>query len=88
MFVLNQQPEPERHNTYSYSFGESSMLNQETTYQRSYFERALMNEIPCEFQPYVSHIQNVEGDGHYGFRAIVVALGFSEDYWYQIWTHL
>ena len=47
-----------------------------------------MNEIPCEFQPYVSHIQNVEGDGHYGCWAIVVALGFSEDYWYQLWTHL
>nr|KAJ0222747.1 hypothetical protein LSAT_V11C200060040 [Lactuca sativa] len=35
----------------------------------------------------MSHIQNVEGDGHYGFWAIIVALGFSEDYWYQIWKH-
>nr|KAJ0219004.1 hypothetical protein LSAT_V11C300104230 [Lactuca sativa] len=41
-----------------------------------------------EFQPYVSSIQNVEGDGHCGFRAVVVALGYSEDYWHQIWTDL
>ena len=56
------------------------MFNQEPTYQRSYFEHQLMNEIPSEFQQYMSHIQNVEGDGHCGFRAIAVAFSFSEDY--------
>nr|KAJ0200193.1 hypothetical protein LSAT_V11C600320620 [Lactuca sativa] len=86
MFDLNQQSELERHNTYS--FGESSMFNQEPMYQRSYFEHAFIDEIPSEFQPYVSHIQIVEEDGHCGLQAIVVALGFSEEYWYQIRTNL
>nr|KAJ0227489.1 hypothetical protein LSAT_V11C100038930 [Lactuca sativa] len=86
MFDSNQQPESERHNMYS--FGESSMVNQEPTYQRSYFEHALIDEIPSEFQPYVSQIQNIEVDGPCGFWAIVFALGFSEDYWYQIRTDL
>ncbi|KAL4586402.1 hypothetical protein LXL04_011038 [Taraxacum kok-saghyz] len=86
MFDLNQPPESERHSTYS--FGASSMINEEPTYQRSYFDHALMNEIPSEFQAYVSHIQNVDGDGHCGFRAVAVALGFSENYWSQIRTDL
>ncbi|KAL4583131.1 hypothetical protein LXL04_007695 [Taraxacum kok-saghyz] len=46
MFDLNQQPEPERHNTYS--FREFSKLNQEPTYQRSYSDHALMHEISSE----------------------------------------
>ena len=32
----------------------------------------------------MSNIQNVEGDGHCGFRAVAIALGYSEDYWHQI----
>ena len=94
MFDLNQPPESERHSTYS--FGASSMINEEPTYQRSYFDHALMHEIPSEFQPYVSHIQNMDGDGHCGFRTVAVALGFSENCWrkhlrvgtsYSITTH-
>ena len=82
--MFNQKPEPERQSTYF--FGESSMFNQEPTYQRSYFDHTLMDDISNEFQPYVSNIQNVEGDVHCGFRAVVVALGYSEDYWHQIQT--
>nr|KAJ0216481.1 hypothetical protein LSAT_V11C300138140 [Lactuca sativa] len=41
-----------------------------------------------EFQPYVSNIQNVERDGHCGLQAIVVSLGYSDDYWHQIRTNL
>nr|KAJ0200547.1 hypothetical protein LSAT_V11C600321260 [Lactuca sativa] len=76
----------ERHNTYS--FGESSMFNQEPTYQRSYFNYALMDDISSEFQAYMSKIQNLEGDGHCGFWEVAVALGYSEEFRHQIHTDL
>ncbi|KAL4560522.1 hypothetical protein LXL04_032674 [Taraxacum kok-saghyz] len=36
------------------------------------------------FHPYISHIQNVAGDGNCGFRAVAVSLGFDEDQWLYI----
>nr|KAJ0216201.1 hypothetical protein LSAT_V11C300128970 [Lactuca sativa] len=86
MFDLNQQSEPEKHNTYL--FGESSIFNREPTYQRSYFDHALMDAITSEFQPYVTNIQNLEGDGHCGFQTVAVALGYCEGYCHQIRTDL
>ena len=69
-FDLNQ--EPDRHNS-CFNHG-----------QPIYYSDPLMNEISIEFQPYVSNIVNVKGDGNCGFRAIAVALGYNENYWRQI----
>ncbi|KAL4568445.1 hypothetical protein LXL04_024058 [Taraxacum kok-saghyz] len=41
-------------------------------------------EIPDMFHPYISHIQNVAGDGNCGFRAVAVSLGYDEDQWLYI----
>lgn len=43
-----------------------------------------MNEIPIEFHPYVTPIQNARGDGNYGFCIIAVCLGYIKDNWHQI----
>ncbi|XP_052627760.1 uncharacterized protein LOC128125935 [Lactuca sativa] len=92
LFDLNQ--EPDRHSTYSFREPPmfNSTFNQEQSMHSSYFNQEqvmynsdpLMNEIPYEFHPYVTNIQNVRGDGNYGFRAIAACLGYSEDNWRQI----
>nr|KAJ0208671.1 hypothetical protein LSAT_V11C400191360 [Lactuca sativa] len=56
-------------------------LNQEP---ESCYIHPLMDDIPPVFHPYVSHIQNVEGDGYCGFRAISVCLGYGEDQWLYV----
>ncbi|XP_052621763.1 uncharacterized protein LOC128127338 [Lactuca sativa] len=56
-------------------------LNQEP---RSCYIHPLMDEIPLVFHPYVSRIQNVKGDGHCGFRAISVCLGYGKDQWLYV----
>nr|KAJ0188968.1 hypothetical protein LSAT_V11C800399660 [Lactuca sativa] len=67
-FDLNQ--EPERHNTFSFQ--------QPSTF----YSNSLMSEIPNEFHPYITNIEEVEGDGNCGFRAIAVSLGFAQsEYW-------
>ena len=52
-FDLNQ--EPERHNTFSFQ--------QPSTF----YSNSLMSEIPNEFNPYVTNIEDVDGDGNCGF---------------------
>ncbi|KAL4579858.1 hypothetical protein LXL04_016026 [Taraxacum kok-saghyz] len=78
--------------TPDYVMSNSFDLNQEPDRHISCFNHGqpiydsdpLMNEISIEFQPYVSNIVNVKGDGNCGFRAIVVALGYNENHWRQI----
>ncbi|KAL6498070.1 hypothetical protein OROGR_028467 [Orobanche gracilis] len=43
-----------------------------------------MDEIPLIFHPYITHIQDVMGDGNCGFRAISVCLGYGEDEWLYV----
>ncbi|XP_023763262.1 uncharacterized protein LOC111911747 [Lactuca sativa] len=74
MFDLNQ--EPEMHNTFSFQ--------QPSTF----YSNSLMSEIPNEFHPYVTNIEDVEGDGNCGFRAIAVSLGYSQNNWHQIRSEL
>nr|KAJ0190275.1 hypothetical protein LSAT_V11C800391270 [Lactuca sativa] len=73
-FDLNQ--ELETHNTFSFQ--------QPSTF----YSNSLMSEIPNEFHPYVTNIEDVEGDGNCGFRAIAVSLGYSQNYWRQIRSEL
>ncbi|KAI8565765.1 hypothetical protein RHMOL_Rhmol03G0286900 [Rhododendron molle] len=40
--------------------------------------------LPQAYQHYISHINDVQGDGHYGFRAIAAHLGNTEDGWAQV----
>ncbi|PPD69557.1 hypothetical protein GOBAR_DD33559 [Gossypium barbadense] len=44
----------------------------------------LMKEIPDMFHPYITHVQDVRGDGNYGFRAISVCHGYGEDQWLYV----
>nr|KAJ0206729.1 hypothetical protein LSAT_V11C500245910 [Lactuca sativa] len=37
-------------------------------------DRALLEEIPFIFHPYIAHIQNVLGDVNCGFRSVVICL--------------
>nr|KAJ0222731.1 hypothetical protein LSAT_V11C200083300 [Lactuca sativa] len=45
----------------------------------TFYTNSLMSEIPNEFHPYVTNIEDVDGDGNCGFQAIVVSLGYSQD---------
>nr|KAJ0219272.1 hypothetical protein LSAT_V11C300129580 [Lactuca sativa] len=45
---------------------------------------SLLDEIPSIFHPYITHIQNVLGDGNCGFRSVAVCLGYGEDQWLYI----
>ena len=73
-FDLNQ--EPESHSTFS--FRELP----------TFYSNPLMNEISNTFHPYVTNIENVEGDGNCGFRAVAVSLGYNQNYWPQIRSQL
>jgi hypothetical protein len=42
-----------------------------------------MDDIPIVFHPYIKHIQNVNGDGNCGYRALVVCLGLDEDKFFE-----
>ncbi|KAB2041873.1 hypothetical protein ES319_D02G177900v1 [Gossypium barbadense] len=44
----------------------------------------LMKEIPDMFHPYITHVQDIRGDGNCGFRAISVCLGYGEDQWLYV----
>ncbi|KAH1065499.1 hypothetical protein J1N35_030486 [Gossypium stocksii] len=44
----------------------------------------LMKEIPDMFHTYITHVQDVRGDGNCGFRAITVCLGYVEDQWLYV----
>nr|KAJ0193833.1 hypothetical protein LSAT_V11C800394750 [Lactuca sativa] len=55
-------------------------LNEEPTLRHN----SLLEEISSIFHPYITHIQNVLGDGICGFRSVVVCLGYGEDHWIYI----
>ena len=42
------------------------------------------HQIPVEFHPYISRIQDVLPDGHCGYRSVAVGLGFGEYVWPRI----
>nr|KAJ0186779.1 hypothetical protein LSAT_V11C900494370 [Lactuca sativa] len=46
---------------------------------QSCYNQLLIDEIQVMFHPYITHIQDAEGDGNYGFRAISVCLGYGEN---------
>nr|KAJ0197573.1 hypothetical protein LSAT_V11C700362630 [Lactuca sativa] len=45
---------------------------------------SLLEEIPSIFHPYITHIQNVLGDGNCCFRSIAFCHGYGEDQWLYI----
>ncbi|MFQ6622759.1 hypothetical protein Gotur_001852 [Gossypium turneri] len=75
--------EPTRHSSYVIEIPD---LNQEPSEQvldfinlnqmlESCNTHPLMKEIPDMFHSYITHVQDVRGDGNYGFRVISVCLG-------------
>ncbi|MFQ6620294.1 hypothetical protein Gotur_001022, partial [Gossypium turneri] len=79
--------EPARHSSYVIEIPD---LNKEPSEQVSDFidlnqmpescdTHPLMKEIPDMFHPYITHVQDVRGDGNCGFRAISVCLGYGKD---------
>ncbi|TYG68542.1 hypothetical protein ES288_D05G161300v1 [Gossypium darwinii] len=83
---------PARHSSHVI---EISDLNHEPSEQASDFidlnqmpescgTHPLMKEIPDMFHPYITHVQDVRGDGNYGFRAISVCHGYGEDQWLYV----
>ncbi|KAL4580333.1 hypothetical protein LXL04_016523 [Taraxacum kok-saghyz] len=73
-FDLNQEPRSDS----SFSFREPP----------TFYSNLLMNEIPNIFHPYITNIENVEGDGNCEFRAVAVSLGYNQNYWPQIRSQL
>nr|KAJ0215804.1 hypothetical protein LSAT_V11C300123480 [Lactuca sativa] len=51
---------------------------------QSCYNHRLIDEIQVMFHPYITHIQDVEGDGNCGFRAISVCLGYGENDWLYV----
>lgn len=45
---------------------------------------SLLKKIPSIFHPYITYIQNVKGDGNFGFLSAVVYLGYDENEWFVI----
>ncbi|KAI8535884.1 hypothetical protein RHMOL_Rhmol10G0209300 [Rhododendron molle] len=43
-----------------------------------------VQHLPRGYQHYISHINDVQGDGHCGFRAIAAHLGYTEDGWAKV----
>ena len=46
----------------------------------TFYSNSLMIEIPNEFHPYVTNIEEVAVDGNFGIQGIVVSLGYSQNY--------
>nr|KAJ0190227.1 hypothetical protein LSAT_V11C800422000 [Lactuca sativa] len=51
---------------------------------QSCYNHRIIDEVQVMFHPYIIHIQDVEGDGNCGFRAISVCLGYGEDDWLYV----
>ncbi|KAB2057262.1 hypothetical protein ES319_A11G157100v1 [Gossypium barbadense] len=87
---ISQAPRRRSHSTTSKSVGSDLVeLNKEPARHSSYMPEScdthpLMKEIPNMFLPYITHVQDVKGDGNYGFRAIPVCLGYGEDQWLYV----
>nr|KAJ0219558.1 hypothetical protein LSAT_V11C300112950 [Lactuca sativa] len=72
---LNEIPDEEL------DLNEISYLKEE---RQSCYNHQLIDEIQVMFHPYITHIQDVEGDGNCGFRAIFVCLAYGEDDWLHV----
>nr|KJB65665.1 hypothetical protein B456_010G106000 [Gossypium raimondii] len=94
--LVELNKEPARHSSYVIEIPD---LNQEPSEQVSNFidlnqmpescdTHPLMKEIPNMFHPYITHVQDVRGDGNCGFRAIYVCLGYGEDQWLYVRNQL
>nr|GEU95606.1 probable terpene synthase 6 [Tanacetum cinerariifolium] len=46
-----------------------------------YVTNPLLDDIPDIFQRYIKDLNNVKGDGNYGFRSVAVGLGRDENLW-------
>ncbi|MFQ6652918.1 hypothetical protein Gotur_024568, partial [Gossypium turneri] len=90
--LVELNKEPVRHSSYIIEIPD---LNQEPSEQVSDFidlnqmpescdTHPLMKEIPDMFHPYITHVQDVRGDGNYGFQAIFFCLGYGEDQWLYV----
>nr|KJB31022.1 hypothetical protein B456_005G173000 [Gossypium raimondii] len=90
--LVELNKEPARHSSCVIEFPD---LNYEPSEQVSNFidlnqmlescdTHPLMKEIPDMFHPYITHVQDIRGDGNCGFRAISVCLGYGEDQWLYV----
>ncbi|KAM0017110.1 putative Zinc finger, SWIM-type, MULE transposase domain, FHY3/FAR1 family [Helianthus debilis subsp. tardiflorus] len=76
--------EPARHSSYMWDMNEEPVDNIPYSSFQSFFMHPLMEEIPKIFHPYVTHIEDVVGDGNCGFRAIAACLRYGEDQWLYV----
>nr|KJB40243.1 hypothetical protein B456_007G053200 [Gossypium raimondii] len=92
IFQLKLNKEPAKHSSYIIEILD---LNQEPSEQVSDFidlnqmpkscdTHPLMKEILDMFHPYITHVQDVKGDGNCRFQAISVCLGYGEDQWLYV----
>ncbi|KAK5793447.1 hypothetical protein PVK06_034593 [Gossypium arboreum] len=90
--LVELNKDPARHSSYVTKIPD---LNQEPSEQVSDFidlnqipescdTHSLMKKISDMFHPYITHVQDVRGDGNCGFRAISICLGYGEDQWLYV----
>nr|KAJ0190452.1 hypothetical protein LSAT_V11C800433090 [Lactuca sativa] len=89
-----QDPTTQYHRRHSFatSMSDYNGSNQHNTFSfqqpSTFYSNSLMSEFPNEFHPYVTNIEDVEGDGNCGLQAIAVSLGYTQNYWRQIRSDL
>ncbi|TYH42281.1 hypothetical protein ES332_D11G053800v1 [Gossypium tomentosum] len=92
IFQPKLNKEPPKHSSYVIEIPD---LNPEPSEQVSDFidlsqmpkscdTHPLMKEILDMFHPYITHVQDIKGDGNCGFEAISVCLGYGEDQWLYV----
>ncbi|KAL6584898.1 hypothetical protein OROMI_004187 [Orobanche minor] len=59
-------------------------LNEVTDEFESSYNSYIQEKIPNIFRPYITQINDVEGDGNCGFRAVATFLGLSQHHYFQI----
>ncbi|KAG4139479.1 hypothetical protein ERO13_D07G195440v2, partial [Gossypium hirsutum] len=90
--LVELNKEPARHSSYVIKIPD---LNKEPSEQvldfidlnqmpESCDTHPLMREIPDMFHPYITHVQDVRGDGNCRFRAISICLGYGKDQWLYV----
>ncbi|XP_016694312.2 uncharacterized protein [Gossypium hirsutum] len=90
--LVELNKEPAKHSSYVIEIPD---LNPEPSEQVSDFidlsqmpkscdTHPLMKEILDMFHPYITHVQDIKGDGNCGFEAISVCLGYGEDQWLYV----
>ncbi|KAG8481503.1 hypothetical protein CXB51_026369 [Gossypium anomalum] len=81
--LVELNKEPARHSSYEPSEQVSDFIDLNQM-PESCDTHPLMKEIPDMFHPYITHVQDVRGDGNCGFQAIFVCLGYGEDQWLYV----